>query len=227
MMRTIIHIIILLNSFNGVAQSKDGMQIMEKVKQKMQLVKDYEADASIKIDISFLKIPIKNAHLYYKAPDKINFKSNGFTMLPKKGVQNMQQDLLNGKYTAIYVGTEALNGRVHDVIKVLPVSTESETVLSTLWIDETYLIKKVESTTKTQGSYLVNFIYADLPFDMPQKMTVEFDVKKMDVPVGFTMDFEQLNKKNIKEKESKGRVTITYSNYKINKGLSDDVFKKK
>ena len=203
---------------------KDAMKIMSQVRTNFLLVKDYTADAQIKIDVDFVKIPVKTAIVYFKQPDKFRFKAQGFAMIPKKGANMATLNLANGNYSAIYVNSEILNGILVDVIKVIPLDATSDIILSTVWVDNKYRIHKMESTTKNEGSYVMNFSFSNNPFNLPSQVVINFDVSKMDIPVGLTLDFDTIGKKK-ESKNTRGIVTVNYSNYKVNTGLSDTVFK--
>ena len=72
------------------------------------------------VDVDFLKIPEREAKIYYKKPDKIHVESEGFVMLPKEGLNFSPLGLLNSNYTSFYVKQDTIDGIVTSVIKVIP-----------------------------------------------------------------------------------------------------------
>lgn len=62
---------------------------------------------------------------------------------------------------------------------------------------------------------------------LPDKMIFSFNVKDYKMPKGITLDFDgDLNaQEKQKLKKKKGKVEFIYSNYIINKGVADAVFK--
>jgi hypothetical protein len=108
---------------------------------------------------------------------------------------------------------------------VLPLDQTSDVILSTLWIDRSHKIQRIESTTRNQGSYTIDFKYATNPFSLPSQIVINFDVEKMNIPLGLSVDIENFGKKKDEKKSTRGTVTVTYSNYKVNTGLTDAVFK--
>lgn len=212
------------------AQKKDPEQILERVKETFNRVEDYVVDVNIKVDVDFLKVPETKATIHYKQPNKIHFESDGFALLPKEGMDFSPVGLLKDEYTALYLKADTTDGHITDVIKVIPLSEASDIMLTTLWVDEQkYIIRKVESTPKIGGTFLIELKYGttlkeDLP--LPISMIFTFNMDRMNLPKGMA---GELNDKKLKdqEKTTTGKVYITYKNYRVNKGIPDSVFEKK
>lgn len=227
----IIALLLIVNALVGASalaqtQPRDANAILKPVRDNFDKIKDYTANAHIHIDVEMVRIPDKDAVVYYKYPDQFRFKAEGFAMLPKKGANATAMQILQGNYTAIDAGTAMINNQTVDVIKVLPLEQTGDVILSTLWIDRQHRIQKLESTTREQGSYTVDFKYNSTnPFSLPQQIIINFDVEKMNIPLGLSLDIENFGKKKDDKKSTRGVVTVTYSNYKVNTGLSDNVFK--
>lgn len=203
---------------------QDANSILSGVRTNFLKVKDYTADAEIKVDVDFVKIPIKKAKVYYKQPDKFRFKAEGFALLPKRGANLFTVNLINDNVTAIYIKQEVIGNITTDVIKVIPLDPNSDIILSTLWISRDYKVYKLESTTKNQGTFSAQFQYTNHPNNLPAQVEITFDIQKAEIPVGFTLDMESLNKKS-QSKNTTGKATVKYSGYLVNMGLSDAVFK--
>ena len=63
--------IILIFSVAAQAQKKDPEQILQKVKTEFNKIEDYTVDVKVKLDVDFLKMPDREAKVYFKKPDKI------------------------------------------------------------------------------------------------------------------------------------------------------------
>jgi outer membrane lipoprotein-sorting protein len=208
------------------AQSNDADKILTKVKQGFEKVHDYKVEVSVTLDIDFLKAPVSNATIYFKQPDKVKIHSEGFAMLPKEGINFSPASLLKGDYTSIYENDVTLNGRETAVIKTIPLGNDKEILISTLWIDkESYLIHKVESTTKTAGTFSIEFTYDvnKTKYPLPSSMLFSFETDRV-IPKDKGEKKENTKQVNKKKKLSKGTVKIVYSNYKVNTGLPDSIF---
>lgn len=210
-------------------QIKDNSKvILDKVKANFSQVKDYEVDVDILINVEFLKIPNSKAKIFFKQPDKIKINSEGFALIPKEGLNFSPHSFLDGEFTSIYERDETIEGVKTAIIKIIPLGNNSDIILSTLWIDlNKYVIMKVESTTKTKGTFTIELFYEkEIKYSLPIKMIFSFDMKGIDLPSFGTDDKSKDNKKKLNKAE-KGSVIINYSNYKINKGIDDSLFEEK
>jgi outer membrane lipoprotein-sorting protein len=223
---------LLVFQFAFFANAQDMNALVKRVKTKLDLVNDYEADGNMKTDVSFIKAPIGKVKVYFKKPNHFRLKKNGgISLLPKGGVSvNMSSLIATNDFVAIAAGESMVNGTTTKVVKLLPSNDNSDIVLTTLYIDEpNLLVKKAITTTKENGTYEMEMRYgAFAQYGLPEKVIFSFNTKDYKLPKGVTLEFDD-NEKPISEaqkmKNRKGRVEITYSNYSINKGVSDSMFK--
>ena len=212
------------------AQSKDPDVILDNVRKNFNRVQDYEVDVKIKVDVSFLKVPETEAKIYFKQPDKIQFHSESFALLPREGLNFSPISFLKDEYTAIYDREDTIDGKKTSVVKVIPLGEGGNIILSTLWIDQSVnAIRKIETTTKAAGTFSIELKYDQSVnnYPLPSLMIFTFNVDKMQIPKGFSGDVSSEEKKKDEKKSTTGKVYITYSNYKVNKGIPDEIFEKK
>ena len=111
----------------------------------------------------------------------------------------------------------------------MPTDDNSDVVLSTVYIDEaTSLIKKAKTTTKDNGTYELEMTYGKYAsFGLPDKIIFSFNAKDYKLPKGITFDFDDgvAAPATDKLKGKKGKAEITFSNYVVNKGVEDALFK--
>ena len=201
----------------GVNAQTDPESLVTLLSQKMQKVERYSADILVTIDIDFVNIDERRATVFYEKPDKFEVKSTGILLLPKKGIEMDYLKLLNGEFTALDEKSETINGIQTRLIKLIPMDSELDIILSQLWIDEENLrIIRMKTYTKSSASFLMDFTYSQNPYDLPSGIRVEFDVKNMSLPSTMTGDMEDLSKKMEKKGLTKGAVIIKYSNYVVN-----------
>ena len=222
--------VLLIASVNLLAQQKDANKLLEALKQKFDKVKDYQADISVKVDISFLKVPETKATIYFKQPDKVKIDSKGFAMLPKQSINFSPVELLNGDYNAFYVKSETIDNRKLEVIKIIPNNDSLDIILSTLWIDESNsIIRKVETTGKRSGTTTIGLNYENPAYSLPSKVTFSFNLGNMTMPKQpqTQNDPDEHGGDHGRRQSLSGTVTLSYSNYKINKGIPDSFFEEK
>jgi len=221
-------LIILLSGNELFSQTNDPDKILNRVKEAFTVIEDYEVDLHIKIDVEFLKVPEGDAKLYFKQPDKIHVESEKFALLPKQGLDFSPVALLDDKYTAIYEGDTTIQNIHTSIVKIIPIGSSSDVILSTLWIDQSRdLIVKVESSRKPTGTYSIEFTYGKYQdnYDLPSSMHFSFTVDRMRLPKGMGGRLEPENGKGSeKSGPVTGNVYLNYSNYIVNQNLSDDLF---
>ncbi len=215
-----------------LGQTKDPDAILNKVKENFNKIKDYQVDVYIKIDVSFLKVPDSNAKIYFKQPDKVKIKSDQFALLPKEGLNFSPVSFLKKKYTAIFSKEDTVYGYKTYVIKTIPLEDNSDVVLTTFWIDEQkYVIRKVESSTKVNGTFTLYMKY-DTPgmnYPLPSQMIFTFNTERLRFrsPMRNNIgDNQQENQETKKPEENTGKVIVSYNNYIVNKGIPDSLFEK-
>lgn len=223
-------IIVLASDVNANEYTAD--QLFYKMRDKLELVKDYVADVKMKINVSYMRVPQLNGKVYFKAPDKMKLeRKGGISILPKKGINLTLNSILPEGQDIVVIdgGYEELNGENYRIIKVIPNNDPNGVVLTKLWVDEVRLLTvHTETTTRDNGT-----IEMDLTFgkyakqSLPDKVVFIIDVKDYKLPQGLTMDYntgQDAIPKQGNGKRTKGKIEINYLNYSINQGLSDNIF---
>jgi outer membrane lipoprotein-sorting protein len=234
MTRTITHIhryafILLIILYSNQLNAQVD-PLVERVSQKLALVNDYVAEGVMKTDVSFIKASLGKVKVYFKKPNLLKVKKEGgISLLPKGGVSVTINSLLNTKqYIALPSGTQEYKGKTLRVIKLVPTDDKLDWVISTLWVDPTdALVYKTFTTTKENGSYEITMEYGTYAnLGLPSKIIFAFNTKDYKLPNGITLEFgdEDSSSKQKALKNKKGTIEITYTNYIINKGVSNTMF---
>jgi outer membrane lipoprotein-sorting protein len=231
-MRKLIISLLLTINFSLLTQAQDMTALVMKVKAKLDQVNDYEADGKMKTDVAFIKAPIGRVKVFFKKPSSFRLKKDGgISLLPKGGISvNMNSIFAISDFVALAAGEGMVGGTKTKIVKLLPTNENSDIVLTTMYIDEAnLLVKKAVTTTKENGTYEVEMSYGQFAqYALPDKVVFSFNTKDYKLPKGITLEFDDSEKHQTeaeKVKKRKGRVEITYTNYIVNKGISDAVFK--
>ena len=205
-------------------------ELIYNIKAKLEKVSDYTAKGKLKTNVVFIKAPIASVKVYYKKPDKMKIvNEKGISFIPKGSVNiNLAKFLsATGNYEIVDAGKEANTGL--RILKLLPTDENSEIVLSTLYIDEkAALIRKAKNTTRDNGTYELEMNYGKYAsFGLPDKVIFSFNTKDYKLPKGVTFDYDDGTGKKQEDnlKNKRGKVEITYSEYLINQGVDDAIFK--
>lgn len=220
----VIFSVYFLFSFQKVRSQNEPSadQILKNITDRFNQVSDYTADISAEVNFEKMRIPKMEAKVYFKRPDKIHFepKSGSFAMFPKDAVAFNPTELIKDRFDAVIQGREMLKGINCVKVKLLAKSDTTRMQRLMLYVDPQYWVVKKMSTTPDRGSS------AEVTFDhqlienkyvMPSKITIE-----MEAPT-----FGRRRQQDQPQTETKkGSVVVSYSNYKVNTGISDDIFKK-
>ncbi|MBS1668812.1 MAG: hypothetical protein JST58_15665 [Bacteroidetes bacterium] len=224
------YLLAFLNCLCLISFAQDANSLLQKIRDRLNKVNDYEATGVMKTNVSFLKVPEAQVQVFFKKPDKLKIKNeHGISLVPKGAVSFSLNNLLKGNYTVLDAGTEMMGSVKLRVIKLLPVDDNADIVLSTFYIDEAkLLVMKAKTTTRESGTYEVEMSYGKYAAEaLPDKVVFTFNTKDYKLPKGITFDYDDGTKKKTEThgESSKGKVEIDYSSYILNKGLPDSVFK--
>ena len=226
-----IFVVLFLFQFSLFANAQDVNMLVQKVRDKINLVNDYEANGKMKTNVSFLKVPVATVKLFFKKPNRLKIKNEkGISFIPKGAVNmNMSNVLSSGKYSVLEAGIDKVRGIPVKVVKLLPEDDNADVVLSTLYIDEAnQVILRSKTTTRDNGTYELELSYGKyIAYGLPDKIIFSFNTKDYKMPKGVTFDFDDGAKKKTAEekmKNQKGKMEIFINGYIINKGIAETVF---
>ncbi len=226
-MKPVLLVVFILTGVVGFCQTAE--EILKGVINKIDLVQDYQADVQIKAAIPFIKVPLAKATIYFKQKDKFKVESKGIAILPKQGMSDLTGFLSNEKkYSAVLGEAKTINEHKTRLISILPSEENSEIILAKVYVSASEsLIYRTVLTTKSSGTVTIDYEYnLNKKFGLPNKMTFNVDIKKFKMPKSVASDIRNNEKKKKYKDNEKGTIILTFSNYIVNKGISDEVFKK-
>ncbi|HMG67281.1 MAG TPA: hypothetical protein VK588_06325 [Chitinophagaceae bacterium] len=210
-------------------KSQTAEKILQEVKSKLEKVNEYEANGKMRTNVAFIKAPIADVKIYYKKPNMLRIvNENGISFIPRGSVNISLDNIFSDLHQFDIIDGGKDNEGSH-IIKLLPRNDTADVVLSVLYIDdESKLVKKSKSTTRENGTYELSMTYGKYSeYGLPDKIVFSFNTKDYRLPKGITLDYDDgTEKNNEKLKNRKGTVEITYSNYRINKGIDSKIFQK-
>jgi outer membrane lipoprotein-sorting protein len=226
----ILVVIVALISVQLYSQNKAN-SLLNGVYKKLQTAKDYSVQANIKVDMPFIRILPANVKIYFKQKDKFKVESKSIAVVPRQGFNQISKVMADtNSFTAIVQGEEKIGTVQTTIVNVIPLSDTSDVILGKFWIDpKQRVILKSQLTTRSNGTIVTEFTYgSQIAYGLPDKMIFSVDVKKFKVPKGAIANSDNSKtEKDTKGKENKqGKIFITLTNYQVNKGIDDGVFKK-
>lgn len=211
-------------------RAQPAEDLVRSVKSKLDRVNTYSATGKMKTNVIFLKAPIAKVNVYFKKPDQLRIlNEKGISFIPK-GSMNMDLSQLfidPAGFDLLDLGNDKKTG--WRIIKLLPRDPASEVVLSTIYVDAAAgLIRRSSTTTRENGTFELEMSYgAFAEYGLADKVIFSFNSQEYKLPKGITFDYDDGSGKKPASsgKPTKGRVEIQYTNYQINRGVPESVFR--
>jgi outer membrane lipoprotein-sorting protein len=216
--------LLLLLSTEGIQAQEDASRYLDPIEEKYSGLKDYVVDVNVHFDIEALKAPDLQAKLYYKAPDKMKVESKRIFFFPQEGGYFNPSLFKKKDFDIRLIERLVYGGRKAVRLRLTPKDTDTRTKGFVLTIDTARsLIREIKISPSEGREVKATMDYGRFgDFELPARIDLQLDIPS-DEPSGMK-EFTQFGQKT---KTITGKVEITYSNYRINIGLSDEIFRER
>lgn len=205
-----------------IGAQEDAFRYIESIEKKYAGLKDYTADVMVHFDIEMFKAPDMQAKLYYKAPDKMKVESKRVFFFPKEGGYFNPSLFKKEDYEIKFLERSTEDGRKAVKLKLAPKKAKRNIQYFILTVDtDRNLIREMEMTQLDGREVRAVIGYEKFEgFELPTHIRL-----KLDIPSYETEGVKEFDQLIQKPKRVTGSIEITYSNYRVNSGLSDEFFK--
>jgi hypothetical protein len=228
------------------AQDTELEEIKNNIITQFSKIDDYQVDINIKINMTGFRMPKKKIKMFFKKPDKLNIKTNGFAIIPKTGINNNPNELFemfnyitevnrtirNNKQ--FYFITGIVNPDSID-IPIKNFQSENANITMSLLIDaKEWIITEVDIILDKEKIFSIKTDYINIDNIMvPEKTNLSIGIKEIsriknnfnnDLLFNSDNDFIKASGLNLKNDEFKGEISLEFSNYIINQGIDDNLF---
>lgn len=209
-----------------------GSEVLQRVEKTSDGVQDYVASLEIDINMERVQIPRSKATMFFKKPDKIHFDSPGIALLPREGMA-LNSSAIIARYTAETVEEDTAAGL--KVIKLQLAAKEAAARLRQLfaWVNpENWTVVRIQTIPYEGRLLTMDFAYGlqDGKFWMPVSLIAHFDLtgarasgKDQQISPAPDTPLDQIQSRAPRS----GTIAVKSSDYKINGGLSDEIFRPK
>ena len=235
----------LIMSYVTANQGEDdyAKTIIEKTELQYRLINDYQVRMTISMKIPAFRMPKKKYTVFFKQPDKIKIKSKGFGLLPRTGMftspsenfDNLTDIVINKDSLGLDSSSVMLRGNLivdslaikmpNDYAKVTFKPTVDVTIDTSQWVI-TGVVTKIDTIKIMQINNEYDFVSDD--YFLPIRSTVEYFVKDARISRWLKKDIGSFignqQSADIQDDMVKGKITVLYSKYKVNKGIDDSIF---
>jgi hypothetical protein len=210
-------LLLFLYSTNGLCQS--AQEHVSLVKSRLDSIETFQADIKLHVDISFIKMPDKEAQAVFKKGEDLVITSEDFVLIPKRGLDLSFSELFEYPFMAIDRGkVEGLSTSLLS-ISILPSDNKADFSVANLHIDpKKRRITWAEINTKKDGSYTLSLIYPDDQAVLPTKLDVSFEMDRIRIPLNFAGSDVTIDRKEMRQTEQKtGKITLSLNYMSIEK----------
>jgi len=200
-------LLLAASGVEGVGTPTAG-QILSRAQQSYRAIDDYVADIKVVTDIPSFEVPPRSFTVYVKRPDKVKIESDSLVVIPKDVLLlgNIEGHLAKAG-RIILNGVTRRQGRTIYCLKFFPNDPDRrDRVL--LWIDaERYTLSRTELWAGLNRLLTVYWehTHVDDRYWLPAQVRCEISG-------------------GILGAGRPGTVTVSFSGYRINTGLSDELF---
>ncbi len=201
-------LLLFLYSANGFCQTAEEQVLF--VKSRLDSIETFRADIQLHVDISFIKMPDKEAQAVFKKGEDIVITSEYFVLIPKRGLDLSFSELFEYPFMAIDRGKVEGQSTSLLAISILPSDNKADFSVANLHIDsEKQRITWAEINTKKDGTYTLRLTYPDSRAVLPTKLDVSFEMDRIRIPLNFAGSDVTIDRKKIRETDQKtGKITL-------------------
>lgn len=233
MRTTVVFLIAMICAITAQSQSLPaGGEVLKKLVQGVEGVDDYTVCLQADLHMQNVRIPRAIATMYFKKPDKVHFDSPSIAMMPREGIAFNSVAMLD-QYTAQMIGEDTALGLKVYKLQLAAKSASVRLRQLFVWVNPGNWTMVRLQTIPYEGRILtIDFSYGlqESKFWMPITMDARFGLvddgrgtrsQAADSSTAPETPADQM----MPRAPRSGSISITYSDYKINTGLSDEIFK--
>jgi len=207
-MKQLVIFLLFLFSTNAICQTAE--ETVFTVKSRLDSIETFLADIQLHVDISFIKMPDKQAQAVFNKGEDIVITSDYFVLIPKRGLDLSFSELFEYPFMAIDRGEVAGKSSSLLAVSILPSDNKADFSVANLHIDpERQRITWAEINTKKDGSYTLSLTYPDSCAVLPTKLDISFEMERIRIPLNFAGSDVTIDRKKMKEADQKtGNITL-------------------
>jgi hypothetical protein len=210
-------LLLFLYSVSGVCQTAEEQVLL--VKSRLDSIETFLADIELHVDISFIKMPDKEAQAAFKKGEDVVITADDFVLIPKRGLDLSFSELFEYPFMVIDRGEVEGQSTSLLAISILPSDSKADFSVANLRIDtQKQRITWAEINTKKDGSYTLNLTYSDSHAVLPTILDVSFEMDRIRIPLNFAGSDVTIDRKEMRKTDLKtGKITLTLNYRSIEK----------
>ena len=213
---------LFLFSPGWIQAQEQATRYLDSLERKYSTLKDYTVNINVHFDMEEFKAPDMQGKLYFKTPDKMKIESKKVFFLPKEGGFFNPFMFKKEDFEIKLLERSTYDGRQAVKLKLTPNQPKRNIQGFVLTIDtDRNLIREMNISSLEGREVKASIEYRQFSdFDLPTRIELW-----LDIPFNESREIREFGQSAERTKRVTGKVEITYSNYKVNSGLSDKIFK--
>ena len=206
---SVILAVVLAAAAPATGAALTSREVLRKAQAAYQGVRDYTARVTLTTDIPGLELPVRNFTVYVKRPDLVKVESDHLVVVPKDVLLfgNLEGELArSGRVSLAGVGREG-SQRIY-CLKIRP-EQAAQRERALLWVEGEHWTL-VRSEVWSGGNRLLTVYWKHLKVNGKFWLPGEVSCDVSGGALGGSKP---------------GHLTVTFSDYRVNSGLSDDLFR--
>ena len=224
-MKTLQFILFMLTI--NMLSAQTAQELLDQVVSKYNTVNDYSASILVRADVPMIKALPVRATIYFKQKDKFRIVSKSIAILPKKGFTDVNVFLTDpSQYMVVDAGSKVISGIEARLLTVISNDSNQDIILAKLWVHpDRAVVLESEVTTRSSGTVKIKYTYGDqIEYGLPSSINFIVDVKEFKMPKSMSSNIHRSGGK-APDKRKSGTFIVSITNYKVNQGVSDTIFK--
>ncbi|MBN1449171.1 MAG: hypothetical protein JXA28_14685, partial [Bacteroidetes bacterium] len=200
--------------------TEDPAALIARVQKQYDRIDDYRVNVNVVVDMTGLSVPEMTAVLYFRKPDRIHIESDGFAMLPRDAVAFRPTMFNTEQYDMVIQGTAKIHGKECVKVRMFARSDTIRLQRAMLFIDQrrdVILRADIDPGEGASAQVTLSYTRVDGSYWLPRRIDVI-----MESPMRFRRQGLPSKPQNDNAKDE-ANITVTYSNYIVNKGIPDSV----
>ena len=187
------------------------------IKSRMDSILGFTADLKLEIVRDFINMPIKHAQVNYIKGKPIEFSSDDFMLIPKRGLDFTLNEIFEYPFITVYRGNDIRSGSSVKVINVIPTDDKADFAIATLYLDsDNQRVLGSEINTKKNGSFTATMNYESTKSILPNSVEIGFEMDRVRIPINFMGKETEIDRKQMRGDGVKtGKIFLWFSNFKI------------
>ncbi len=224
------HLLILI--FFVPVFSQDDMSIetiLDNISSHYSRIDDYSVRVKMSVEMPMFRMPRKRIDMYFKKPDKLKIESDGFAVVPRSGL-TMSPDMFLSHIDKMTIRRDETGYIVQGFVAAdsldFPVSGADDSTQVSIEVHvhaDPWVIDAVEARLDTVTVFSITSEYKEIETDIWLPIETDIELSFPDFEHDFSGGAAQALEMT-KDPGNKGRITIHYSKYRVNKGIRDSFF---